>query len=118
MFNTAFLRAKMPYFITLLLIGICANYLFHGFFMRDIIMWIGIGICAVLKPDIFCLLGKNDEYNVISALPFYLMVSVISVLGLMMANRMGHSSVDLITGISITILTVLVFVVIDKSRYT
>ena len=118
--NIALLKAKLPYFIILFLSGMYANYLYHGFLMRDIIICALITTYMLMYPHVFCLYSKDheyDEYDFTKVLPSYLVIICISFFGLIMSNYIWHTSINLVTIISITILLVFNMGVIDRSRY-
>jgi len=112
-------KAKIPYFITLLLLGMYANYLFRNkFLLIDLITCIGLSIVLILKPDIFCIFAKEDKYNFISALPSYSLIFVLMPLGIIFSNHTKLTSIDFITGTSITLLMFLALITVDRSRYS
>jgi len=118
--NTTLLKTKIPYFIALLAIGMCMSYLLKQFSIMHTITCVAICLYAVLKPNTFCIFPKEheyDKYNIISALPSYLMMSGVTFIGLVIAHYMGFAVVDLITLISLPILTLLFLGIIDRSRY-
>jgi len=111
-------KAKIPYFIMLLLVGTYATYLFrNGFLIIDLIICIGVSFYTILKPDTFCIFAKEDKYSFISAFPAYSLALVLGPLGIIFWNLMKITSINFVTGASITILLFLFLVIIDRSRY-
>lgn len=113
----ALLRAKMPYFVTLLLIAMCASYLYHGFFLRDIL--INVVVCAyfLLFPHTIFLQGKSDRYDILSSMPSYLYVAIIAFIAFTITNHFRITSLSFISVISIVILMVLSIWIADIARY-
>jgi len=119
--NIALLKAKLPYFIALLSIGLCMNYLTKQLSIIHIVIGTVICLYAVLKPNTFCIFPKDheyDKYDFMSALPIYLMMAAVTLMGTVIANHMGIISLDLIAIISIPVLTILFMGTIDMSRYS
>ena len=118
--NTALLKAKVPYFIALLAIGLCMDYLLQQLSITHVIICVAICLYAVLEPNTFCIFPKNheyDEYNIISSLPSYVGIGGISFIGFMIANNIGWISTNIISIMSVSILAMLMLGIIDRSRY-
>ena len=111
-------KAKIPYFIMLLLVGTYATYLFrNGFLIIDFITSTIVAFYTILKPDAFCIFAKEDKYSFISAFPAYSLALVLGPFGIIFWNHFNLTSIDFVTGTAITILLFLVLVIIDRSRY-
>ncbi len=115
--SVALLKTKIPYFVTLLLIAMYASYLYHGFFLRDILINTVVGVYTLLWPETIFQLGKMDEYNVFYSMPSYLLVAVIGLITFMLTNHFRFTSLNFIEIVSIAILMALSLGVMDRARY-
>ena len=116
--NTMATTKKLFRLVSLLLIATYASYLFHGFMFRDIAINLAVCLYATWKPNTFCVIPQNDEYNFIAGLPIYILMALIPCIGYITCNHINMISMSWPVIGQLTLLAFLVFMIIDISRYS
>jgi len=109
---------KISYFCVIYATAMYSHYVYHeGFLIRDIFICGGICIYAFLNPRTFCLSKKTDKYNIMTALPYYGIISSILGISLAIINILGLAHLSLIATTQVLISLLVIQILIDKVRY-